>query len=446
MSKKAIGLFAAISLVIANMVGTGVFTSLGYQVTDIQSVSGIVILWLLGGLLALCGALAYGEIGAALPRSGGEYHYLSVIYHPSIGFASGWVSSIVGFSAPVALAATALGRYFSHVINIPPEITASCVVILITLLHGMSLHAGVGFQNIFTSIKAVLIVAFIAIGFFMPAHENFVSQISHINSTEIFSTGFAISLMYVSYAYSGWNAASYIAGDIEQPEKNLPRSLFIGTATVTVLYILLNYVFMRSTPIAELKGQVEVGFISATHIFGTEGGRIMSGIISLLLISTISSMIITGPRVVQAIGEDIGGPLKFVARKKASGVPFIAIIMQSLISLTLILTSSFEQVLLFAGFTLNLFTFLTVLGVFILRIKRPDIIRPYKTWGYPLTPIFFLVLSLWIMFNLITQERTMMPSIYGVLTALSGLIVYYLLKSSRSTPNPLISSDITSIP
>lgn len=430
MTKKAIGLYAATSIVIANMIGTGVFTSLGFQVLGIHSVFALLLLWVIGGVLALCGALSYGELGAAMPRSGGEYRYLSDIYHPLAGFLSGWVSVLVGFSAPVALAAMALGKYFSKAIpGTEPLMIACSVVVLITVLHSLSLQMGVKFQNVFSTIKVLLIIFFILAGCFIavPQHLNiFPVQGSW---ADVFSPAFAVSLIYVSYAYSGWNASAYIAGEMENPQRNLPRSLFTGTLIVTCLYVLLNFIFLYTVPMPKLAGQLEVGFLSADGIFGTIGGRLMASVISLLLVSTISSMVLAGPRVTQAMGEDLP-ILGILAKKTNKGIPANAIILQSCITLLLIFTGSFEQVLTYVGFTLNLFTFMTVLGLFVFRYKHPEVHRPYKTWGYPVTPILFLLLNSWILGNLITTRTT--ESMYGFLTVLLGAIVYAIGRKGKS--------------
>lgn len=443
MSKKAIGFYTATSLVIANMIGTGVFTSLGFQAMNIQSVLALILLWVVGGIIALCGALSYGELGAAMPRSGGEYHYLSKIYHPIIGFLSGWVSATVGFAAPVALSAMALATYSTKVFpmhfnsqsdSLPweklyPVIIASSVVVLITIIHSTTIKAGRRFQNIFTALKLLLILLFIVLGFFIetPQAITLMPQSNLLNSAldwkVIFSSAFAVSLVYVSYAYSGWNASSYIAGEIENPQRNLPKSLFWGTLIVLALYVLLNYIFLYTTPIPELSGQLEIGYIAASRILGQGGGKIMGLVIALLLVSSVSSMIMAGPRVSQVMGEDIK-TLKFLSVKNKNGIPVIAIIVQSCITLLLIFTSSFEKVLTYVGFTLNLFTFLTVLGLFILRIKKPEIPRPYKTWGYPVTPVIFLLLSGWTLFFLL-KEKTM-ESLYGLGTVGIGLIFYFV--------------------
>ncbi len=423
-SRKPIGFYTATALVIANMVGTGVFTSLGYQVFDTKTVFALLMLWIVGGIIAFCGAVSYSELGAAMPRSGGEYHYLSKIYHPAVGFLSGWVSALAGFGAPIALAAMALGGYTHKVFpDLNEMYVGALVVILITLVHSFDTSKGASFQRIFTGIKVLLIIIFIGCGLFMGDHQSITIMPVEGSWKEIFSGAFAVSLIYVSYAYSGWNASAYVAGEIENPQRTLPRSLLQGTFFVMILYVLLNLVFLMTTTIPEIMGQKEVGFFAANHIFGTTGGNIMSMVISLLLISTISSMVLAGPRVTQMIGEDLPA-IKFLAITNKKKVPYVAIIVQSAIALVLIFTSKFDTVLTYLGFTLSLFTTLTVIGLFVLRFTQPNLERPYKTWGYPVTPIIFIALNIWVMYFLIHNKP--MIAAYGFGTIVVGLVVYYI--------------------
>lgn len=423
-SSYKINFTTGIAIVVANMVGTGVFTSLGFQVVDIQSGFVLLALWAIGGLIALCGALSYGELAAALPRSGGEYHYLSRIYHPLLGFLSGWASATVGFAAPTALAAMALGSYAAGVWpSISPKALSIAVVLLLTAVHAISTRAGSRLQIFVTVVKVVVLVAFVGVGVAVaePQTIHFVPQPSDWRL--LLSPTFAVSLIYVSYAYSGWNAAVYLTGEVAQPQRNLPRILLTGTSIVLFLYIALNFVFLYATPLAKLEGQVEVGFVVATQLFGTNGGRLMGGLIAVLLVSTISSMIFAGPRIVQVMGEDLAG-LRGLATVSKAGVPVRAMLLQTSLTLLFILLSSFQQILVYAGFVLNLFTFLTVLGLFVLRWRQPTLPRPYRAWGYPFTPLIFLLLSGWTLLFLLRDQPT--ESLYGLLTLLGGVGVYFL--------------------
>ncbi len=433
MKSTKISFNTAVAIVIANMIGTGVFTSLGFQVLGIESGFAIIMLWVTGGIIALCGALTYGEIGAALPNNGGEYNYLSKLYHPAVGFLSGWVSVTVGFAAPIAGASIALGKYVSKIYpNVNAVILAFVVIICITLIHSLTLRVGAAFQRVFTLVKIICIVMFVGFGLFhIPQHTvSFVAD--KVAWKDIFSGAFATSLIYVTYAYSGWNAAAYVAGEMEKPKRNLPRALFIGTLVVMAVYTVLNNVFLYSVPISELKGVVEVGYLSANKIFGAQLGQFMSLVIAVLLISTISAMILAGPRVMQSMGKEIT-PLKFFAITNKNNIPYVAIIFQSLIALILVLTSSFESLINYIGFTLNLFTFLTVFSVFILRYKYKNIPRPFKMPLYPLPPILFLVVIGWILYNVMMSKP--LESLFGLGTVVLGLGFYYLTSYLQKNKN-----------
>jgi APA family basic amino acid/polyamine antiporter len=416
----------ALSVVIANMIGTGVFTSLGYQLPAISDFSAIIALWLVGGVVALFGAFAYSELGAALPRSGGEYNFLSEIYHPSVGFLSGWVSATIGFAAPIAAASWALGKYFSTVIpGYSPQMIGAVVIILVTAVQCINYAIGGGFQTVATALKVILIIVFIIFGLLCACNTHISIVPTAQTYKDVFSAPFAISLVYVSFAYSGWNASSYIAGEVDNPKRNIPLSILVGTLLVTLLYIMINYVFLRTAPVEEMKGVNEVAFISAKYIFGDNGAKLISLIISILLVSTISSMVIVGPRVIQMIGEDYS-IFKVLSRKNSNGIPVVAIVSQSVIALILLFTSSFEMIITYISFTLSIFTTLTVLGVFILRIRRPDLERPYHTWGYPVTPAIFLILNCWFMYFVLRGKPTAALIGFGVLAL--GLIVYFAAK------------------
>jgi APA family basic amino acid/polyamine antiporter len=428
-SSKPVGLYTATSLVIANMVGTGVFTSLGFQVLGTHSVFALLLLWIIGGVAAATGALAYGELGAAMPRSGGEYHYLSKIFHPALGFLSGWVSATVGFAAPVALAAMALGNYASRIFtSLKPLPVGIVTVLILTAIHASDVKAGSRFQDVFTSVKVLMILFFIGAGLLLggvPGHHISLFPESGLFK-DIFSRDFAVNLFFVSYAYSGWNAAVYIAGEIDRPQRNLPRSLLVGTLAVTAMYVLLNFVFLYTTPMDKMAGQVDVGYIAATSIFGETIGKMMGVVIALLLVSSVSAMIMAGPRVAQVMGQDVP-LLGFLAKTTRKGAPAIAIVIQATITLFLILTSSFERVITYMGFTFNLFTMLTVIGLIVLRVKQPELPRPSRMWGYPFTAIIFLLIGLWVLVYGLIYKPT--ESIAGFATVLTGLVVYGLGKN-----------------
>jgi APA family basic amino acid/polyamine antiporter len=406
------------------MVGIGVFTSLGFQVRDLPSGFALLMLWVVGGVIALCGALSYAELATAFPRSGGEYNFLSRIYHKAVGFLAGWVSATVGFSAPTALAAMAFGGYFSGVVpSAPPLLLALALVWSVSLIHLLGIHSASTFQNVSTFLKVALIVVFIVAAFALgsPAPISFAPSAG--DAERIASPAFAVSLAFVMYSYAGWNAVTYIAGEVHDPKRTLPYSVIVAVVTVTVLYVGLNAVFLYSTPIEQLSGQIDVALVAGQHIFGDTGGRIVGAVICIGLISTISAMMWIGPRVTMVMGEDY--PLLSVfARKTASGVPATAVLFQLALVTMLLLTQTFESILEFVQFSLTISSFLTVLGVIVLRYTQPGLPRPYRVWGYPLTPLVFLAVSLFMMVNLALQRPA--QSLAGVAIMLAGLVIYGL--------------------
>lgn len=417
------------AVVIANMVGTGVFTSLGFQLFDIRSGFVLLMLWAVGGIAALCGAMTYAELGAALPRSGGEYNFLSRIYHPAAGFVSGWVSATIGFAGPVALAAMTFAAYATTVLpgdqGVWVEKGLACALLgILTAVHATNRRNSGNIQLIFTILKVAIIVAFcIAVVFAVdtPQPVNFLPEPG--DGALLTSGAFAVSLIYVSFAYSGWNAATYLSSELENPQRTLPWILISGTLIVMCMYVALNFAFLYTAPMDAMVGEVEVGYIAAEAAFGDIGGRFAGLVLALLLISTVSAMTLAGPRVIQVIGEDFPG-LGALGRTNRHGVPSTAIVFQSAIAFTFILSSTFESVLVFSGFTLALNTFATVLGIFVLRWRQPNLPRPYRTFLYPLPPLLFLALTGWTLWFVLVSRP--IEGLFGLGIIATGLALYFL--------------------
>jgi basic amino acid/polyamine antiporter, APA family len=421
-------LTTATALAVANMIGIGVFTSLGFQVRDMPSGFAVLALWMVGGVFALCGALSYAELATAFPRSGGEYNFLSRIYHRAVGFLAGWTSATVGFSAPTALAAMAFGSYFSGAVpGTPPLLLALAVVWFVSLIHLLGVDRASAFQNASTLVKVVMIVAFIATALAVAVPQPISFAPSPRDLGYIASPAFAVSLAFVMYSYTGWNAVTYIAGEVREPARTLPLSVIAAVVTVTILYVGLNAVFLYSTPMGELSGQIDVAVIAGHHIFGDIGGRIVGALICIGLISSIGALMWVGPRVTMVMGEDYQLLSPF-ARRTRGGVPLTAVLFQLAVVSLLLLTQSFESILEFIQFSLTISSFLTVLGVIVLRVRDPGLARPYKVWGYPLTPLLFLAVSLFMMANLLWARPW--QSLAGVGIMLTGLLVYGLSQRS----------------
>lgn len=441
-----VGLLTATAIVIANMVGTGVFGSLGFQVAGIPSGFPILLLWFIGGVISFCGALCYAELASMFPRSGGEYHLLSEAWNPFIGFLAGWISVTVGFAAPIALNASLLGEYLGNIFDMKRDIPvlglgiplyvlvfSIPVVVLVTLIH-LGRIAVIGkFQELFTYGKVALIIVLGLLGFVLGTRQP-VSFLPAEGDLALITSGpFAISLVYVLYAYTGWNAATYMMDEVKKPERNVPLALLIGTGVVTALYLFVNASFLYSTPIEKMEGQAEVGLIAAETFLGPKGGVAMGILIGFGLISSISSMIWAGPRVSAAIGRDHRG-FRLLSRVNRNGMPAIAILVQSSIVMILLLSATFEQLINYVQALLTISSLMVVIGVFYLRLKRPDIPRPYRAWGFPFTPAIFALISGYVLWFQVKDRTT--EFLFGLLTLGIGIVVYLFLPAVRSAKEP----------
>lgn len=422
----------ATSIVVANMIGTGVFTSLGLQLMDIQSAPVILFLWLMGGVLALCGALSYAELGAALPRSGGEYNYLTEIYHPSVGFIAGWVSATVGFAAPTALAAMTAGIYFQAVFpQLAKMWVALALVAVTTVLHLRSRRQSARYQMTFTLIKVVLILVFIVTSLIAVEQVQPLRWRPEFSDVRVVASGsVAVALIFVNYAYTGWNAATYLAGEMREPARNLPKVLLVGTGFVACLYVLLHVVFLNIAPMDAMRGQLQIGYIVAGFAFGELGKQLVAVMLGILLISTVSAMLLAGPRALQVIGQDFAA-LRLLKRENKQGIPQVAILVQSAVTMLMIVTATFESVLLFAGFTLALNTLLAVLGVWVLRCRQPDLARPFKVPLYPLPIVVFLAITLWTLVYVAVQEPREVG--FAWVLIVSGWLFYVVSRARVAT-------------
>lgn len=427
---RKIGWISAGSIVVANMVGTGAFTTLGLQLQHIQSIWAVLSLWIFGGIIALLGALSYAELGARMPRSGGEYYYLTRIYHPLAGYLSGWVSLTVGFTASIALSAMAMGAYLSDVTFIDARWIALAVIVLVSVVHSFHVEQSSRFQNIFTLLKLALMVFLALACLTRPAPQHAVQwEASWL--FEIGSAPYAVALVFVVYAYSGWNAAAYITGEVRQPARNLPRALVGGALLVSLLYVLLQWGFLLQAPREALSGKIEVAQIAAASLFGVSGGQTVSLLIGLLLVSSISAMVWVGPRVSRAMAEDY--PVwHFLARDNRHGVPVNAIWFQAAVSIFLLLSGSFEQVLTYSGFVLHLSTTAAVAGLFFLRRNDKGRRPPFASPFYPWAQIVFLLFSIWMLAFLLYDKPR--ESLLGLLNLGIGSISYWWNKKYALPP------------
>ncbi|HSB12719.1 MAG TPA: amino acid permease [Blastocatellia bacterium] len=417
------------AIVVSSMVGTGIFTTTGLMIAMGASGGDILLAWLIGGIVALCGALCYAEIGANLPHSGGEYFFLSRLLHPSLGVASGWASLVVGFAAPIAASALAMHLYVASVIpGWPARSMAVLTILLLSTLHSFGVRLGGRVQTSLIVIQLLLLLAFV-VGILLRSDHS-IASFTGINPSFWSSSAFAVVLIFVSFAYSGWNAAAYVGGEIRDPERVLPRSLMLGTATVAVLYLLVNVAYLSAAPLARLSGVKDVANVAAQSLWGPAAGGLVSMLIAITLISPVSAMIMIGPRVLEAMSVDGFMPASF-GRLNRHKVPATAIFAQASIAGVLAATSSFGPLLVYIGFTLNIFAALTVLSLF--RLRRQGSAHRLCA-GYPITPLIFVAFAAWTTVWSIRAQP--LAAVAGLLTLLIGWGAYLFKTGATERGDP----------
>lgn len=442
--QRKLGLFPATNIVVANMIGAGIFTTSGLLMAGLNDPRLMIILWAAGGVIALLGALSYGELGAAMPGAGGEYLFLSRLYHPVFGFLSGWVSFMVGFSAPIAASALGFSEYFtraapglidffqsSGIMGLAgtKKLLAISIILIFTFIHYRGIKYGAKIQNILTILKVVLVVVLLIAGFSSGNGDfnNFAIKGETPSGLAGWKT-IGLSLMWIMFAYSGWNASTYLGAEIKNPSKVLPLSLIIGTGIVMLLYIGLNVLYVYGIKPDEMKGVISVGGLAMGNLFGLSADILVSVLIAFALFSSLSAFIIIGPRVYYSMAKD-GLFFKSVAKiHDRFHVPSNSILLQCFIALILVMSGTFEQVLTYMGFALGIFPLLTVAGIWKLRKSNPEAIRMK---GFPIVQLIYIITGL-LMLILSFLERPLESSV-ALLTVAVGVPAYFIFKKRSSS-------------
>ena len=430
---RNLGVFTAICIVVANMIGTGIFTTSGIMAANLPGPLWVIGCWLFGGLIAITGALCYAELGTRMPEEGGEYIYFKKLYHPSLAFLTGWTSLFVGFSAPIAGGALAFSEYFFTGLNKQFNITnlqdivlvkktlAIYIILTFTFLHYIGLKKGSLVQNILTGLKILIMLALPAAGLLFGSGD-WSNVIANGNSFSLTALGTA--MIMVMFSYSGWNATSYIAGELKDPKKSLPFSLVTGTIIVIIIYSVLNLFIFYSTPYGNLKNEVAVVEVASTQAFGGWMGNLFGFIISLTLLSSISAFIMIGPRIYYAMAKD---RLFFDFASKVHyryKVPSKSILLQGTAAMIMVIIGSFEQLYIYMGLGLVLFPCLAVAGIYIARKRKIGEENAVKVKWYPVLPLFFLLSTL--ILTIFTIFNNPLESLLSVLTILAGIPFYFL--------------------
>lgn len=455
---RQLGLFSATALVVSNMIGTGIFTGTGFLAGELGSTNLVFGIWVVGGVIAFLGAICYSELGINFPSSGGEYVYLTRAFGPAWGFMTGWASFFAGFSAPIATAALAFSEYLGHffpalsqgnarviagsgdwAIRLGGAQAVACgLVAAFTVLNILGVQRVARVQNVLTATKVLVLLAFIVLGFTIGDGNasHFAASATRTVSTSL-PGQFALSLVFVFFAYSGWNAATYVAEELRQPARTLPLAMGIGTALVTALYLVLNFVFVYALPLEDLKGQEAVGAIAASRLFGPEIAGIFSGLMALSLMSTVNAMITVGPRVYYAMAGNGAFPAIAAKVHPRFHTPVAAIVAQAVCTMIMTLTP-FRELIQYIGFTLYFFAAMSVASLFIFR-QRPGWQKlRVVSFAYPLFPLLFILMGVWVTYQGIVLKPYV--ALAAGVTLGTGALMYHLRLRSRTPQNPTIET------
>jgi APA family basic amino acid/polyamine antiporter len=440
---RQLGVVSAAALVVSNMIGTGIFTTSGFLAGQLGAPSLVLGIWLVGALCALTGAFCYSELGVNFPSSGGEYVYLTNAYGPSWGFMTGWISFVAGFSAPIAAAALAFADYLGYffpalkqenaqfALNLGAwtlkfggaQVAACCLILFLTLLNLFGVQRVARFQNVFTGLKVTVILSFIVLGFTAGTGDwSHFHQAAVRTSTSPILSQFAISLFWIYGSYSGWNAATYVAEELKKPERTLPLALTAGTVLVAALYFALNAVFIYGVPLETMKGQIAIGSLVATHLFGPEMASLFGALMALSLVSTVNAMVTIGPRVYYAMAKNRAFFASAAKVDPRWHTPVNAIVWQGMASILMTFVP-FGNLFFYISLTLNLSAGLSVASLFVFRKRQGWRRLPVVNFAYPLMPGFFLLVSAWMYYVGITLEPVV--SLATALTVGVGALIYH---------------------
>jgi APA family basic amino acid/polyamine antiporter len=431
---RRIGGLTATSIVVANIIGAGIFTTSGIMAQGLPSAAWVLGCWVFGGFIAMAGALCYAELATRMPDEGAEYLYLRRLYHPVLGFLTGWTSFIVGFSAPIAASAMGFSEYVfagvdGKILGADPsqlvlwkKSAALAVIALFTLIHYAGLRVGSIAQNLLTGLKIVIVSGLAVTGLILGGAHALPAAGAPAGGGAFDWTALGTAMMLVMFAYSGWNASAYVAGEMKNPRRNLPLSLIGGTAIVIVLYLSVNLFVFRSIPYSEVKGTIAVVEKAAVGAFGDWMGRGLSVMVGVALLSSLSAFILIGPRVYYAMARDrLFFP--FAGRlHPRRHVPGWSIVVQGALAGALVVFGTFEQLLVYIGFALGIFPWLAVAGVFIARRRKIGDAEAVRVPGYPLVPVFFLASTLVLM--AVAYVNRPLESTAAVVTVLAGIPIY----------------------
>ena len=423
---RFLDLGSGVGLVVASMVGAGVFLSAGFMAQEL-SAGLILIAWVVGALLAMAGARTYAEASVLIPRSGGEYRYLSELIHPAVGYLAGWASLLVGFAAPTAISAYGASAFVLAVLGAgDARWGATGLIVVLTFLHAVELRLSKWTQNSLIIVSGMLLVGFIALGLSLGSHE-WPTWVAPGRTTGFSAMPFATSLFFVAYAFSGWNAAAYAAEEFRHPTRDVPRAMLIGCGLVGILYLLVNWVLVANlTPTqAEVvlqyeEARVTLGHLVAEDLLGEVGSSVMSTAIAIAMLSSTSAMLLVGPRVYAEMAHD--GFLPSALRGKSGAPPRASVFVQGALAIILLHLHSIGELLSNVAGVLVLFSALVALGLFFVKRRRPQLPSPRPQALF--AAFVYASSSAWMLYNAFKSRTGLLPwlGVVGV-AGLSGYLV-----------------------
>jgi APA family basic amino acid/polyamine antiporter len=425
-------------IVVGSIVGAGIFLVSAFVAQDVRSPAAFLAVWLIGGVVALSGALSNGELGGLFPRSGGEYVYLRESLGPVFGFLSGWTSFWVGFPGSIAALAAGFGGTVAAMFGwkgaLAARLLGFAAIAALTLLNGMGLEAGKWVQNALSATKLLAFAALLALGLLVGRGAGGLAPFFAAGDTP---SGIASALIPVMFAYGGWNAATYVTGEMRDPARGLGRALAIGTGLCVALYVAVNVVYLRAMPLADLAQADEPARAAVVRLGGPAAAAVLSPLVAICVLSSLHATVLVGPRIYKAMAEDGIFPALLGRTHPRTGAPLLGLVAQGLISAIELVTGSFDQLLTLAMFAIIAFSTLTVASVFVLRVRRPDAPRPFRVPGYPVVPALFVAINVWVLWGVVQHgEHGGREAFVGlavvVATGVPAFAVFQRMQSRRA--------------
>lgn len=429
---RRLGAVDASLIVVGSIVGAGIFLVSGDVAKLVHSPAAFLLTWLLGGAVALAGALSNGELGGLFPRSGGEYVYLREAYGPALGFLSGWTSFWIAFPGSIASLAAGLGATVSPILGLPeasgPKVVGVVAIALLTVINAFGLRPGKWTQNTLSAVKLAVFTGLLALGFLFPHAQ--ASGLAPFFVAGDRAGGVATALIPVLFAYSGWNAATYVAGEMRDPSRTLGRALTLGTGMCVALYLAINAAYLRAMPLAELARAQDPARDAARLLGGAGAGAVLTPLVAVCVLSSMQASVLVGPRIYHAMAVD---RLFFAPLGKlhaTTRVPVIALVAQGVISAGLLLSGGFGELVRFTMSAIVAFSTLTVAAVIVLRLRRPDAPRAFRVPGYPWVPAVFIAVNVWMLWNVLTfGESSPREALYGLAIVATGVPAYVAFRA-----------------